>query len=244
MLDKELIKKKFKKSLSTYNSNATVQKKMMFELLNHIQNKKYDDVLEIGSYTGLFTKELTKKTEFDSYLALDIIDSFDFIKDINPKIEFLNIDVEDFKTDKKFDLIVSNASLQWCNDFKKTIIKLKSYLKKDGFLIISTFLKGNLFELGDIFGVELKYIELEDIKKIFTNGEIISKEEKIKFKTPLDILKHLKYTGVNCLKNEKLNYIEIKDKLKLLDEKYNNTLTYKPLYIIYQNKGCVCDNIN
>ena len=68
--------------------------------------------------------------------------------------------------------------MQWCNDFKKTIIKLKSYLKKDGFLIISTFLKGNLFELGDIFGVELKYIELEDIKKIFTNGEIISKEEK------------------------------------------------------------------
>ena len=115
---------------------------MMFELLNHIQNKKYDDVLEIGSYTGLFTKELTKKIEFDSYLALDIIDSFDFIKNINSKIEFLNIDVEDFKTDKKFDLIVSNASLQWCNDFKKTIIKLKSYLKKDGFLIISTFFKG------------------------------------------------------------------------------------------------------
>jgi len=89
MSDKELIKNKFQKSLSSYSENAPVQKKMAHELMKQIQKKKYSSILEIGSYTGILTEKIIKNFEFNSYLALDIVNSFDFIKNLSPKIKFL-----------------------------------------------------------------------------------------------------------------------------------------------------------
>ena len=74
MLDKELIKKKFIKSLLTYNSNAFVQKIMADELIELLNNKKYKNILEIGSYTGILTEKLViKNPDFENYTAVDII---------------------------------------------------------------------------------------------------------------------------------------------------------------------------
>ena len=118
MLDKELIKKKFIKSLLTYNSNAFVQKIMADELIELLNNKKYKNILEIGSYTGILTEKLVlKNPDFENYTAVDIISQAKkYVNKINNKIEFINADIENFKTDKKFDLIIANASLQWCDN--------------------------------------------------------------------------------------------------------------------------------
>lgn len=234
MLDKELIKKNFKKSLLTYNKNAVVQNKMAQKLFSLLEEKQFKDILEIGSYTGLLTQILCSKIEFDTYFAIDIIDSFEFIKKINPKIDFIKTDIENFKTDKKFDLIVANASLQWCEDFSDVIKKLKSFLKKEGIFAVSIFDENNLFEIRDVFKTGLKYPSKKDIEKLFPNSKIIQENEKLSFKTPLEVLKHLKLTGVNSI-SINLSYSEIKKRLKVLNEKYNNTLTYTPLYIVYQN---------
>ena len=139
MLNKELIEKKFENSIDNYDENALIQKIMADKLVSLIEKRNFKHVLEIGSYSGILTKKLVEKFKFEKFLALDIVDSFEKIKNLSNKIEFQKIDVEKFETKEKFDLIIANASLQWCNDFEGTIKKLKSYLTKDGIFAITTF---------------------------------------------------------------------------------------------------------
>ena len=118
---------------------------MADKLVSLIQKKKLKNILEIGSYSGILTKKILDKFEFENYLALDIVDSFEKIKNLSNKIKFQQIDVEKFETQEKFDLIIANASLQWCNDFEGTIKKLKSYLAQGGIFAITTFATDNFF---------------------------------------------------------------------------------------------------
>ena len=78
MLDKNLIKENFKKSLKTYEDNAFIQKKMAIKLAGLIKRNNFCSILEIGSYTGLLTKEINKKFNFKKYVAIDIVNSFSY----------------------------------------------------------------------------------------------------------------------------------------------------------------------
>ncbi len=241
-LNKELIKSKFEKSAKTYDKNASPQTKMAKTLLDLIlkkhPEKNFENILEIGSYTGIFTKELIKNLDFENYLALDVVDSFSYIKDLNPKISFKNMDIENFETKEKFDLIAANASLQWCEDFDKTLLKLLSFKKESGLLAFSIFDKDNLFEIKNAFNVGLNYKNEDEILVLLNSKKIKSttiKKEKItlEFKNPREILRHLKLTGVNSLnKKEKMPYKKIKQGMKILEEEYKNKLTYSILYVI------------
>ncbi len=236
MLDKEFVKKKFIKSLLTYNSNAFVQKIMADELIELLNNKKYKNILEIGSYTGILTEKLVlKNPDFENYTAVDIISQAKkYVNKINNKIEFINADIENFETDKKFDLIIANASLQWCDNLDKVIKKLQSFLANDGVMVLSLFSKKNFFEIKDIFNVGLNYPSSEDIKAMFLDNVLVfEKEYELKFDDSFDILRHLKSTGVNALTKEKFSIKELKEKLKLYKSKYQNKLTYNPLYVKY-----------
>ena len=236
MLDKELIKEKFTKSLTTYNSNAFIQKIMADELIKLINGKKYKNILEIGSYTGILTEKLNKNNfNFENYIAIDLIpQSKSYINKINNKIEFLNIDIENFKTQKKFDLIIANASLQWCDDLSYVLKKLQTLLTADGIIAFSLFGKKNFFEIKDIFNISLNYPSIENIKTMFPNDILIfEKKYELKFDNSLDILKHLKATGVNAIKKNNFLIKELKEKLKLYELKYQNKLTYNPLYVIF-----------
>lgn len=233
MLDKTLISKNFSKSLNTYNDYALIQKDMAKKLISLIKKKKFNNILEIGSYTGFLTQLAVKNFEFNNYLALDIINSFDFIKNLSPKINFLKEDIENFQTDKKFDLIIANASLQWCNDLENVIKKLKTNLADNGLIAISIFSKKNFIEIKETFDIGLNYFSIEEIKNFFSTKAIIQEEIKtLQFKNPNEILEHLKKTGVNSVSKKPLKISVIKKNLKILEEKYQNQLTYNPIYII------------
>lgn len=236
MLDKELILKNFKKSISTYADNALAQRKTALRLIDLIKEKKpdFDNILEIGSYSGLLTSLIKENIDYKSYLALDIIEESEiYLEKIDSKIKFLNSDIESFKTDEKFDLIASNASLQWVKDFKSTILKLKSMKKNTGTLAISIFLPDNLYQIKETFNISLKYLPLDELKPLFSpSAKFIKEDITLQFETPKDVLKHLKLTGVNSIQKNNLTIVEIKKKLDYLKEHYKNKLTYKVLYII------------
>ncbi len=231
MLDKNIIKSKFRKSIKTYSDNAPVQLYMAHKLAKYV-TKDYKNILEIGSYSGFLTKEIIKKVNFENYLALDIVDSYEYIKNLSPKIKFTVADIEQIELKEKYDLIISSSSLQWCNNLKAVIKKLKSYLSPEGHIMIAIFGKKNLYEIKEAFGISLDYPDISDIKQLFCDNAIIFEEIKtLEFSSSHELLRHLKYTGVNSFKN-KLTYSQIKEKMKILEEKFQNKLTYNPLYII------------
>ena len=92
------------------------------------------------------------------------------------------------------------------------------------------YISGNLKEIKEHFGIELDYLSTKEIKKILKKYFIIkeAKEEEfvLEFVSPLDLLKHLKYTGVTGVGSSSFS------KVKTFSSK---KLTYKVAYFSCEN---------
>ena len=234
MIDKSLVKKRFSKSLKTYDDNAIVQRQMAEKLVSFLPKKDFESVLEIGCATGLLTRQIVSKLSFSTFSANDIVsESEKYVKDIIPTAEFLYGDIEEIELDKKYDLIISNACLQWCTNIEETILKLKNSLNEGGILVISVFGKDNLKELNEILNIPVKTV---DITKLPKNTLVAEETINLYFEAPIDVLKHIKLTGANAIKEMKLTKSILKDFETKYNEKFAQKnrvqLTYNPVYLI------------
>lgn len=242
MTDKKLITDRFSKNFSTYDDNAFVQNIMASNLTKFVPVNNFNSVFEVGCGTGILTKYIKSFFLYKSYTANDIVkESKKYIKEIIKDVNFVCGDIEQVKIDKKFDLIISNACLQWCNNLNATIIKLVNMLNKNGILAISIFGQQNLCEIKKLLNVSLNYPKITDIINNVDNCKTVYIGEEIKriyFDTPIDIIKHFKQTGVNAVASVKftkttLKEFEIKYK-KLFVEDEKCYITYNPIYVVLQ----------
>lgn len=240
-IDNKHIKKQFEKSMENYDKNATVQdmmaSKMVIELTKISAN--FENILELGSGTGLLTKKITKNIKFKNYFANDLVEkSKNYIQKIIPNVMFLCGSALKIKPSKKMDLIISNAMFQWFENLDKSIDIIKLSLKRDGLLAFSTFSPENFKEITELTGLTLKYKSKEEIQEILQikGFEILYCEnfyEEINFKTPLELLAHMKNTGVNSLSEKTWTVKKVKDFCDKYSKKYPKTkLTYSPIIII------------
>ena len=237
-MNKNLIHSRFAKNLSSYDEKAITQKIMAKKLLEFSEGKSYSKILEIGCGTGLLTNLLSENTKWENYIAIDIVgECQDYISKINNNIEFIEADIEDYLKDssEKFDLIISNAALQWVNDFETTVRNLHKMLNSGGQLLFSTFGIENFREIYHILGTSLNYYSSKELKELFRDLQPNIEEEIhiMSFKTPKEVLQHLKLTGVNAIENKSWT----KSDLTKFEKGYSNlcpirpTLTYHPIYI-------------
>ena len=242
-MNKDLIQKRFAKNLDTYNDNAKIQKKMAERLLSFLDRKDFNDILEIGCETGFLTQLVNEKFSFKTYTANDIVESCEkYVKEINPKINFIPADIEKAveNSDKKYDLIISNAVFQWVENLESFIKLLISKLNDDGVLLFSTFGPENFREVNFVLGKTLPYYSANELQEIIKGYKSVVEQEMhvMAFKTPKDILKHIKSTGVNAL--EMVSWT--KTDMQKFENGYNNfcsgipTLTYHPIYVKIENK--------
>ncbi len=242
-IDNKHIKKQFEKSMQDYDQNATVQilmaLKMVFELTK-ISNT-FENVLELGSGTGILTKRLASELDFKNYFANDLVEkSKNYVQNFIPQATFYCGNALKIKPSKKVDLIISNAMFQWFPSFEKAIQTIKSNLKSNGLLAFSTFSPDNFREITDLTGLSLQYKTKEELEQILKNEgfEILYSEqffEELKFKTPLELLAHMKKTGVNSLSEKTWAITKVKDFCDKYSKKYPKTkLTYSPIIVIAQ----------
>lgn len=242
-MNKDLIQKRFAKNLDTYNDNAKIQKKMAERLLSFLDRKDFNDILEIGCGTGFLTQLVNDSFNFNTYTANDIVESCEkYVKEINPKINFIPADIEKAveNSDKKYDLIISNAAFQWVENLESFIKLLVSKLNEGGILLFSTFGPENFREVNFVLGKTLPYYSANELQEIVKDYKNIVEQEMhvMAFKTPKDILKHIKSTGVNAL--EMVSWT--KSDMQKFENGYNNfcsgipTLTYHPIYVKIENK--------
>ena len=234
MIDKSLVKKRFSKSLKTYDDNAIVQKQMAEKLVDFLPKKEFNSVLEIGCATGLLTKQLKTKLSFSSFCANDIVlEAESYIKEIIPQSAFILGDIETINLEKKYDLIISNACLQWCNDTEETILKLKNSLNEGGILALSVFGKDNIKEINEIFELSPKTVDIDKLPK---NTIVVEETINMFFDTPIEVLKHIKLTGANAVKEMTMTKSLLKDFEIKYNEKFAQKnrvqLTYNPVYLI------------
>ena len=236
----KLIKKHFEKSFDTYNKNAIVQKIMAEKLIENLSNirTEFDNILELGSGTGLLTSDLVKKISFKKYFANDLIEKSKFyINKIIPDTVFYCGNAQRITPSQKMDLIISNAMFQWFENLEKVCINYKRFLKKDGILAFSTFSPENFKEIRNLTGFSLDYKSLEEIKNILKKEfEIVYTEEfstTLKFTNPLELLAHIKKTGVNSLTTQYWTFKEVKNFCDRYKDQYPDIpLTYCPIIVI------------
>ena len=154
MINKKTVANNFSKSSKNYDKFAKVQKYMSEKLIAYLDEDKYTDILEIGCGTGILTDRLlTKYPE----CTMDLCDiSFEMLKKVEEKYKnkinkYILGDIEELEIDKKYDLIISNASFQWFSHLDRTLEKLKNHLNEGGLLIFSTFGDGTYKELIESF---------------------------------------------------------------------------------------------
>jgi malonyl-CoA O-methyltransferase len=202
--DKEKIKQCFSKACEKYSENAVVQKNTAQKIAKYLKNGRFENILEIGAGTGFLTFALSQNIEFENYFANDLSEkSENFVKKFIPRAKFIEGDFEKSQFNEKFDLIASNAVFQWFENPEEIILKCYQMLNTGGILAFSTFLPDNFGEFKEITGLSLNYKSENEVTEIVTKYFKIEKTEKFKqtlsFNSGIDLLRHLKNTGVNSL---------------------------------------------
>lgn len=192
----------------------------------------FEQVFEFGCAQGEFSKKLQKILRFKNYVSNDIIDY-----GTNFKVEVFDMNElsKHFLSTQKFDLIASNACLQWLN-LGKVLPSLTQMLNENGVLLFSSFGERNFEQIAKSTGYSLKYLTLEDLKKLFEKDfELLELSEEfinLEFSSALELFRHLKLCGVNSLGKFFLG----KEFLKNFERDFKNSLTYHPIYIICKIK--------
>lgn len=243
--DKEIVKKKFCRSICTYDMHAVAQQKIADKLTDIIRNFYENDprrVLEIGCGTGKLTREIITEYKNAYYYLNDInTEITGVIPSImnNTPYSLLIGDAEKIDYPVNIDLIVSASVFQWFANLPAFLLKMKNILTTDGYMFFSTFGEFNLKEIRTINGTGLDYHRMNDLEimlqKDFSILYMYEELITLHFPSPVDVLKHLRATGVNGGFSD----VWSKNKLHLFSEAYNAvfmsekgvTLTYHPIYI-------------
>ena len=158
-VNKDLIKKRFAKSLESYDAEAVVQKgaaERMLDLLNlSCLEREFETVLEIGCGSGILTDLVETRLDYRELLLNDIIPEIEQLHQNRRGSRFLIGDIEKTGLESEaFEIILSNAVFQWVNDLPQLLAKLHGALKPAGILAFSTFGEHNFKENRATHGQE------------------------------------------------------------------------------------------
>ncbi len=241
----KILKQKFEKSMPKYNENASVQREMaeqLVELLIKNFGANFGQVLELGAGTGLLTEILASRLTFNGITCNDIVEKSKFYLDkILKDYTFIIGNSTKIKPVKRFDLVVSNAMFQWFSSLSAALENSTRFLNDGGILAFSTFSTENFKEIRSALGLSLDYLSLNEIKLALEPHyeviEALEYERVLEFATPLELLAHLKNTGVNSLSSKKMTFPEIKSFCESISTKDGKArLTYAPVIVIVRKK--------
>ncbi|MGA8941916.1 MAG: malonyl-ACP O-methyltransferase BioC [Thermoactinomyces sp.] len=164
-MNKQLIARRFNRSVPTYQEYAVVQKEMASRLLANLPaGGKIRRILEVGCGTGYLTGLLVSHYQSAEIIAIDIAEKMiaKAREQIDsPRVRFMVGDAEEAENLRQIapvDLIVSNATIQWLATPAQTLSDWHDLLKPGGWFIASTFGPHTFKELRKAFAaVESDY---------------------------------------------------------------------------------------
>ncbi len=206
-IDKETIRRRFARGIPTYGSEASTQRGMAQALISHLTpiRREFRHVLEVGTGTGILTDMIEQNLKFDSLILNDIVPECAALHS-GRSARFITGDIETVEIPGTYDLVISNATFQWLKDLGGTLARLTKILDYDGILAFTTFGPQNLKEIADATGNSLRYHSADEICGMLSGDfSVLYRNEEfhtLEFKTPVDVLRHLKNSGTNAASAE------------------------------------------
>ena len=137
---KRNIKYKSEELFNYYKKNRVVWSQLYKserKLLNKLQLKN-KEILDVGCACGGLGDILKKKFNIKTYTGIEIHKKqYNYAKNKYKNFKFINKDILNFNTKKKYDYVISFSCIDWNIDFKKMLNKLTSFVKNNGFIILT-----------------------------------------------------------------------------------------------------------
>lgn len=248
LMDKNTIRNRFARAAATYDHQAVIQQQVADRLLSLVAancTKKPGRVLEVGCCTGMLTMKLIRLfPEITSFYVNDLVPEFRSI--VMAKLPgscspvFLEGDIESIPLPADLDLVISSSTFHWLDDLPGLLERLSDRMTPKATLGFTLYSSANFHELRDICGIGLDYCSPADLRKLV--GEKFSllafEEEQVSFyfDTPLQLLHHLRQTGVNALADSAWTRSRLREFSESYTGRYGGPrgipLTYHPLYCV------------
>lgn len=249
-MNKKLIAGRFGKAMNSYNGEAIIQEQIatrMICLLERYRTAPGGKVIEVGCGTGHFSRMLFRSLQPRELLLNDICTDMHICLDgfLSEKVRFCPGDAEQLAFPSDQDLIVSCSVLQWFVSPERFFKRCHRFLSEGGLLAFSTFGKENMKEITSITGNSLPYRSKAELEQSLSADYhlVYSQEETmtLSFDSPLEVLHHLKRTGVTAMKETFWTKRDLRAFCERYTEQFSNggsvCLTYHPIYIIVKKKN-------
>ncbi len=250
-MNKLLIQKRFGRAQTSYNQKASIQRRMALMLvdkLSGLHSGFFPAALEVGMGTGLLTRLLAEKLSIGHLWGNDLVPQLNRDLEIYRQRQWLtywNGDAEQLDlAGHHFDLIISNAALQWFERPLEALTTWMARLQPQGLLAFTTFGPDHFQAFAKTLGPSLTYfprqVILETLAPFGTCRWVHEEHLRLHFPSFLELLRHLKATGVNAL----VTRTWTKSSLEQLSTRYRAALRfeddyqldYHPYWFIFQKK--------
>lgn len=211
IVDKERAADRFGSGRETYDANTPVQKAIVEALVDDIAHSaSYRRLsapgavcLEIGSGTGYLSRRLAAMTSRGFLYTWDLgqlapegVDASRFTS-CDAELQICSTQPG------RYDVIASASTVQWFNSPRRFLNECLRVLRPGGLLILTAFVRGNMHELTSAGAATLNMPDERQWKTMIPGGfETVSWETAdydLSFAEPVDVLRHLKLSGVNGL---------------------------------------------
>jgi len=228
-LDKERIARCFRRSLLTYDDAAVVQKNLVGRLLQSVSllpDTAFRRVLEVGCCTGGLSEQLCAEKPVKTLYLNDLVSDFEEVvlkrltKFESPQFVSCFGDIETLALPLDLSLVISGATFQWLSNLPAFITRLSDVLNSGSYLAFSMFGPGTLSEFSSLTSVTLQYHSDNDVRALLEQNFVVESfenhEEQLFFPSVLEIINHIRATGVGGVSEYQWN----RETLKMFEERY------------------------
>lgn len=169
-LDKKKVARSFGRAAPTYDTVAQLQRDVGKHLLQYIPVQLEADatVIDLGSGTGFFTRQLAARFASANIIGLDIAEGmlhFSQQQHHSGHIEWLCADAESLPlADQSVDLVFSSLVIQWCSNLLQLLRELARVLKPGGQLVVATLGPNTLHELKTAWQKTDNYVHVNQFQ--------------------------------------------------------------------------------
>ncbi|HEY9159521.1 MAG TPA: methyltransferase domain-containing protein [Desulfomonilia bacterium] len=160
--------KTYKWNAHDYARNSSVQKAFGVELIEKMQLKGNESILDIGCGDGKLTEMIAERIPDGHVIGIDNSpDMISYAKETYSNIrnlKFMQVDAQKMLFDDTFDIAFSNAALHWVKDHKALLAGVKKGLKPGGRILFQMGGRGNV---NEIMAAITETISLPEWKEYF-----------------------------------------------------------------------------